>query len=158
MLESGRGQTIVAYTNPYLQQYRRTSVESATPLQLIVMLYDGALRFIEQGKGAMARGAVEEQNAALQKAQKIVAELMSSLDMDKGAEVAKNLLSLYTFTYNRLIEGNCEDDVQKIDQAAEVMRQLRESWAKLEEQSRQNRPTLTVEEGGLSEEGFSDAA
>jgi flagellar protein FliS len=148
----------VAYTNPYLQQYRRTSVESATPLQLIVMLYDGALRFIEQGKQAMDRRAVEEQNASLQKAQKIVAELMSSLDMDQGGEVATNLLSLYTFTYNRLIEGNCEDDPQKLDQAGEVLRQLRESWSKLEEQSRQSRPNLTLEEGGLSEEGFSDAA
>lgn len=100
------------------------------------MLYDGALRFMNGAKVAMEARDLYKQNDQIQRAQKIVAELMSSLDMEKGGEIAQNLLSLYSFVYNQLVEANIEDRPELIDDAMLVMTQLRESWAVLEENSR----------------------
>lgn len=119
-----------------INQFEKAAVSSASPLQLVIMLYDGALRFLHQGKSAMERGDLYEQNRLIQKAQRIVMELMSSLDMQKGGEVAKNLFALYSYCYNELIAGNVEDDPNKIDHAVRVLVELRESWIQLEVQTR----------------------
>jgi flagellar secretion chaperone FliS len=95
------------------------------------MLYDGALRFMEAGKKAMVDGNRERQNANLQKAQKIVTELMACLDMDRGGEIAKNLLGLYSYVLNELVQANVEDDPQGIDRCLRVMSELRESWSQV---------------------------
>lgn len=125
-----------------LHEYRKTAVNGASPLQLIVMLYDGALKFIDAGKRAMELGNVEDQNVQLQKAQKIVMELMSCLDMNGGGEVAQNLLALYSYAYNQLVLGNVEDQPEMLDQAAKVLTDLRESWVELERMTRV--PTVEV--------------
>ncbi len=119
----------MAYGSNYIDQYRKAAVNTASPLQLIIMLYDGALRFMNAGKAAMERHDLFEQNKNLQKAQKIVAELMSCLNMEAGGEVAQNLLSLYTFVYNRLVMANVEEKPEYIDECDRVLRELRESWA-----------------------------
>ena len=95
------------------------------------MLYDGALRFMEAGKHAMSAKERSKQNDYLQRAQKIVMELMSCLDMDQGADVAKNLLSLYSYVLNELVVGNMSDSSAHIDRAIKVMSDLRESWSEL---------------------------
>lgn len=127
----------MSYGNAYIDQYRKTAVNSASPLQLVIMLYDGALRFLHAGKEAMIRKDLYGQNTNLQKAQRIVAELMSSLNMDQGGEVAQNLLALYTFVYNRLIEANINDKPDYIDQCDKILRDLRESWVQIEAEQRQ---------------------
>ncbi|MBL8047066.1 MAG: flagellar export chaperone FliS [Chthonomonas sp.] len=108
----------------------------ASPLQLVVMLYDGAIKFVKQGQTAMEEGRLFEQNEALQRAQRIVVELLSSLDMHRGGEVAKNLFGLYTFCYNELIAANVEDQPKKLDAVVKVLTDLRESWTQLEQQQR----------------------
>lgn len=110
----------------------------ASPVQLVVMLYDGALRFMEEGKRAMAAKDLETQNFKLQRAQKIVVELMSTLNLQQGGEIAKNLLSLYTFVVNELVEGNIHDDPTKIDNAMRTMSELRDGWYQLEQMTKQN--------------------
>jgi flagellar protein FliS len=127
-------------TNPYVDQYRKSAVAGASPLQLVVMLYDGCLRFMEAGKRAIQDRDLEKQNDSLQRAQRIIAELMSTLDMEKGGDVSQNLLSLYTFAYNRLVEGNIEDRVEYVDHAIQVMSGLRDSWVQLESASRTGAP------------------
>ena len=121
---------------PAINTYRNHAVQTASPLQLIVMLYDGALRFIEAGRDAMARRDLFEQNQQLQKAQNIVSELTASLDLQKGGEVAANLFSLFTFVSGRLVSANIEDDPHYLDEAVKVLAPLRESWAELEKQQR----------------------
>ncbi len=115
-----------------VQAYRQHSVMGASPVQLVVMLYDGALRFMEEGKRAIIAKDLETQNFKLQRAQKIVFELMSTLNMSEGGEVARNLLGLYTFIVNELVEGNISDDTHRIDNAMKTMSDLRESWAEIE--------------------------
>lgn len=114
-----------------IDQYRKAAVTSASPLQLIVMLYDGSLRFMEAGKRAMELGDYYKQNENLSRAQKIVTELTCSLDLQKGGEIAQNLAALYNFVYNQLVEANITDRPDMVDQAIKVMSDLREGWSVL---------------------------
>ena len=130
----------MAYSSS-IDQYRKSSVSSASPLQLVVMLYDGALRFMEAGKHAMLKGDVYAQNDNLTKAERIVSELLSTLDMEKGGEVSQNLFSLYTYVYDTLVEANIEDKPEKVDESVAIMSKLRESWVELERQTRKGGQT-----------------
>lgn len=117
------------------QEYRKNAIAGASPLQLVIMLYDGALRFIDSGKAAIGQD-LPRQNDQFQRAQRIVMELMATLDMEKGGEVATNLLALYTFALEQLVEANVEDSSEAADRAAKVLSELRESWSELEKQTR----------------------
>ena len=116
----------------FAQEYRKNAVNGASPLQLVVMLYDGALRFMEAGKHAMAHRDIPKQNDSLQRAQKIIMELMSCLDMKDGGEIATNLMALYTYVLNELIDANVSDKPDGIERAIRVMSDLRDSWAQVE--------------------------
>ncbi len=119
-----------------LDEYRKSAVGGASPVGLVVMLYDGALRFMEQGKAAMEAGDLAGQNAALQRAQKIVMELMSALDLRKGGDVAKNLMALYSYVLDELVGANLEDRPARVVSAMATMAELRQGWAELERQTR----------------------
>lgn len=127
----------MSYGKASVEQYRKSAVNSASPLQLVVMLYDGALRFMEAAKHSIEHGELYKQNENCKKAQNIISELMSTLNMEQGGEIAQNLFSLYTFAYDKLIEGNVNDNPKSISEAIEVMSQLRESWVQLEKMTSQ---------------------
>jgi flagellar protein FliS len=109
-------------------RYLETAVETASPARLIVMLYDGAIRFINEAAYAMQQRDYETQNAKLQRAQKILAELISSLDFDKGGEIAENLFRLYTYMYNQLVEANINDDRERLEHVVHLLSELRKAW------------------------------
>lgn len=110
------------------ERYLETAVETASPARLIVMLYDGAIRFINEAAYAMRQRDYETQNAKLQRAQKILAELISSLDFDKGGEIAENLFRLYTYMYNQLVQANLDDEHERLEHVAALLSDLREAW------------------------------
>lgn len=116
----------------FVGEYRKSAVQGATPLQLVIMLYDGALKFMEAGKHAMAAKDLDKQNTALQKAQKIVFELIACLDMEKGGEIAANLLSLYSYVVEQLVQANLRDDAEAVDRCIRILSDLRESWVQIE--------------------------
>ena len=120
----------MAYGN-HAQEYRKNAVLGASPAQLVVMLYDGALRFMEAGRMAMRAKDLPRQNDALQRAQKIVVELLSTLDLEQGGEIASNLASLYGFVLDKLMEANVYDRESALDEAAKPVRDLREAWAQI---------------------------
>ena len=120
----------------FAHEYQKQNVNGASPLQLIIMLYDGGLRFMEAGKHAMANGNLDKQNHKLQKAQKIIVELMSCLDMEKGGEVSKNLFALYGYVLNELVAANVEDKPEPIERSIRVLSDLRESWAEIDKATR----------------------
>ncbi len=120
----------MAYGNQ-AQEYRRNAVLGASPAQLIVMLYDGALRFIEAGRAAMRARDLNRQNDYLVKTQRIVTELLSTLDMEAGGEIAANLARLYEFVLNQLMTANIEDSEPPLDAAAKTLRELREAWVQV---------------------------
>jgi flagellar secretion chaperone FliS len=115
-------------------QYRKTAVNTASPLELVVMLYDGALRFVEAGKAAMARKDIEAQNSNIQKAQKIVTELTSCLDMQRGGEIATNLFSIYNFVHAQLVDANIHDRPELLDSVKSLLTELREAWITIKDQ------------------------
>jgi flagellar protein FliS len=98
------------------------------------MLYDGAIRFIDAGKIAMAKKDLENQNTNLQKAQKVINELITCLDMQRGGEIATNLFSIYNFVNNQLIEANINDREDLLDGAKSLLINLREAWITIKDQ------------------------
>ncbi|MBA2132296.1 flagellar export chaperone FliS [Capillibacterium thermochitinicola] len=117
-------------TNPYMR-YRQTQVETAGPLELIIMMYDGAIRFCNQAKMAIEEKNYFEANRLLQRVQAIVDELNFSLNMDAG-EIAVNLRSLYDFITAKLVEANIRKDIAEIDRVVNLLTELRSSWAQLQ--------------------------
>ncbi len=91
---------------------------------------------MEAGKVAIVARDIEKQNHYIQKAQKIVLELMASLDMARGAEISQNLLALYTFILEQLVAANVEDRTEPIDFAMRTMSELRESWVEVDKSVR----------------------
>jgi flagellar protein FliS len=121
-------------------EYQKIAVNSASPVGLVIMLYDGALRFMARGREAIVAGDLKKQDDQLRRAQKIVIELMTSLDMHRGGDVAKNLFALYAYATEKLVEANIKDDPKLVDEAISIFSGLRSSWAELERRSREDRP------------------
>ncbi|MCH8274076.1 MAG: flagellar export chaperone FliS [Armatimonadetes bacterium] len=114
-----------------IAEYRKAAVNTASPLQLVLMLYDAALRNCETGKCAIEEGDLEKQNDHLGKAQRIISELTASLDMEQGGEIAQNLFGLYTYCLNELSRANTEDKADSVDNCTRVLSELRTSWQQI---------------------------
>ena len=115
-------------------QYLRTKVLTATPEQLQMMLYDGVLRFGEQAKIALREKNYEESYTLITKAQKIIAELTSSLKRDILPDMADKLAALYTYAYRLMIDANIHHREEALDDALKILRYQRETWVLLMEQ------------------------
>lgn len=109
--------------------YRANAVETASPEQLTLMCYDGALRFMRRSAKALEDGQLSEASAAIGRAQAIVNELNITLDMDAGGEIATNLRSLYLFINRHLSEAMTTRDAVKVRQSMELIGELRGAWA-----------------------------
>jgi flagellar protein FliS len=118
--------------NPYARPnaYRENSILTASPEQLVVMLYDGAGRFLRQAEGSMIDGSWLQASEKLSRAEAIIDELLATLDMDAG-EVADRLQSIYVFCKTRLIEARIERDAVRVDQVARLLGELREAWSQV---------------------------
>lgn len=114
-------------------QYRQTAIQTAPPEQLVVMLYDGAIRFLEQAKTGLHEG--KDVAEPLSKAQDIIVELASSLNRTAG-EVADNLARLYDFWIQWLLQAQIRRDAAKVDEVLGMVRELREAWATIAMQQR----------------------
>lgn len=120
------------YVRQAAQQYRTAQVATADPARLVLMMYDGALRFAGQGRQAIEDGDVEKANAHLGRAQDIVTELTAVLNPEAGA-IAENLQQMYDFIGSRLVEANVKKDVAPLAEAVGLMEELRETWRQLVE-------------------------
>jgi flagellar secretion chaperone FliS len=116
------------------QNYLRTKVLTATPEQLQLMLYDGAIRFGEQGRIALQERRFEDSYRLISKVQKIITELSITLKPEVAPEICKKLSALYTFVYKKLIEANVDHTVASLDEALSILRYQRETWAMLLDQ------------------------
>ena len=112
--------------NPYAQ-YQKTQIETADQGKLLLMLYDGALRFLGHANKTLAEQDMEKASYYLLKVQDIVAELMSSLDLDSG-EVAASLFRLYEYMYYLLVQTNIKKDPELLPQVESMLHELRDAW------------------------------
>lgn len=113
------------------QEYLKTKVMTASPEMLTLMLWDGAIRFSEQGKEAIRRKDIEGSFKALVRSQKIITELSAALKRDINPDLCEKLSALYNFIYRRLVEANISKDEKLVDDALEIMRHQRETWVML---------------------------
>jgi flagellar protein FliS len=121
-------------------EYLRNTVMTATPEQLQLMLYDGAIRFARQGREAIERKDYETSCEKLIRAQEIVSAMQNGLRPDVNPELCAQLTSLYNFIYRRLIEGNTKQDLAAIDEAVKILEHQRETWVILMDKIRGTTP------------------
>lgn len=106
--------------------YRQQQVMTATPEALTLMLYNGAIKFINESIEASKKKQYEKANTSCIKAQNIISEFRLTLKMEY--EISKNLLALYNYAYDRLVEGNMNEDITKLEEAKDILSELRDAW------------------------------
>ncbi|MGA5690508.1 flagellar export chaperone FliS [Cytobacillus pseudoceanisediminis] len=124
----------MAVSNPY-QSYQQNSVNTASPGELTLMLYNGCLKFIHQAKKAIMDNNIEAKNTNIQKAQNIIQELMVTLNMD--IEVSQNMMSLYDYMNRRLMEANIKNDTGILDEVEGLVSEFRDTWKEVIQVNRQ---------------------
>ena len=122
--------------NGYARTYRANAVLTASPGQLVLMLYDGVLKALGLAREAFARPAedmrrIEVINQQLLKAQAILAELQSGLNMEAGGEFALTMNRLYDYHNRRLLEANLRKQVEPVIEVERLVRELRDAWAEM---------------------------
>jgi len=139
----------MSFQNAY-SAYQKTNVNTASQGRLVVLLYEGAIKqlttaltFIDED-GKIKPGDIEKFGICIQKAQAIITELEVSLDMEKGGDIAKNLMSLYVFFNEELIHASISRDTEKINSVLRMLKELAESW-KVIANSTANAPAAKVE-------------
>jgi flagellar protein FliS len=141
--------------NSYSNQqnaYRKASVNTLDQNKLIVMLYDGAIKQSGFALEHIKKNDIEKAHNALVKAKNIVAELMSSLNMEKGGEVAVNLKSLYAFMFSQLIEANMNKESKPVVTVIGLLKELREAWVHIGNTGRQPQvPRSEPQQGDIND-------
>lgn len=133
----------MAINNPY-QSYQQSSVNTASPGELTLMLYNGCLKFINLAKHAINQKDIEAKNTNIIKAQKIVQELMITLNMD--LEVSQNMLSLYDYMHRRLVEANIKNDTAVLEEVEGLVTEFRDTWKQVIQTNRQKQ----FSQGGMA--------
>lgn len=124
----------MAMNNPY-QSYQTNAVQTASPGELTLMLYNGCLKFIAQAKKAIEDKDIEARNTNLLKAQKIIQELMVTLNMEY--EVAKSMMTMYDYIYRRLVEANIKSDISILEEVEGYVKEFRDTWKQVIQLNRQ---------------------
>jgi flagellar protein FliS len=123
-----------------VSSYKNTSITTASPSQLLVILYDEAVRQLDTAidlldeyskNGKKDPSKIEPITKAVIKTQNIVTELMASLDFDNGGEIAQNLFNLYTWFNSELTDANIRHDQQKITVVRNLISELRGTWSEI---------------------------
>ena len=124
--------------------YLRTKVLTATPEQLQLMLYDGAIRFTEQARGAIQEKKFDVSYDLLTKAQRIILELQVTLKHKVAPEICMKLSGIYNFIYRKLVEANTSHAESALDDALQLMRYQRETWIMLMQTISQNKAAVVA--------------
>src|SRR3954451_16571411 len=111
--------------------YAQSSLLEASPLQLVIALYEGAISATEQAKGALVSGDDFARSRSITKAVSVLAELMCSLDHEKGGEVSANLKRLYSYMQQRLLLAHATKSAEPMNEVVGLLTTLLESWRQL---------------------------
>ncbi len=138
----------------HLDAYKDTEIQTADQGKLILMLYDGAIRFLNIAIENMTPRRYDVVNTNIIRAQDIVTELMLSLNMDEGGEIAQNLFNIYAYLKKRLLEGNIAKDAEILKEVVSHLNDLRSAWDEVSRKQPAQRPVRpTGTYGGLSIQG-----
>ncbi len=108
--------------------YKEVNINTASQGKLILMLFDGAIKRAEEAIRQLERNNIESVHRNLVRAQEIITELRSSLNIEVGGKIAINLDRIYEYIYYLLVQGNLKKDVKFINESIQHMRSMRETW------------------------------
>lgn len=111
--------------------YRRLEAQSRSPIELVVMLYDGALRFTQAAREAHARGDRRARAQAIARTMAIVTELQNTLNLDDGGPVGRELDRLYSYVTVRLVDVGMKNDGSALDEVARLLTTVRDGWSSI---------------------------
>ena len=133
------------YGGNYQNAYKKASVNTLDQTKLIIMLYDGAIKNASFAVEHMKSGQIEKVHDCLIKTKNIVPELMATLNMDRGGDIANNLQSLYSYMFSQLIEANMNKKTEPVVIVIDLLKELRAAWTQINSKKkndakRQNTP------------------
>jgi flagellar protein FliS len=108
--------------------YRQTQTHTASPGELVVMLYRGAVRFVSKGIAALETQDIQGAHTNLVRAQEIISELLGTLDLARGGEIADRLLGIYEYMNRRLVDANLQKDPAPAREVERFLRELLPAW------------------------------
>jgi flagellar protein FliS len=108
--------------------YQEVAIQTSSPAKLVVMLYEGAIRFLNQSIGAIQLKDLNQKRQSIDRAVAVIQHLQSTLDMDKGQEVAAELDRLYTYITSRVLEGSGKLEVAPLEEAIKLLTVLLSGW------------------------------
>ncbi len=114
--------------NPY-KQYHKTSVTTSNKGKVLLMLYEGAIKFVRQAQIKMKNKEVAEKGMLISKCTAILSELMNTLDFKVGGQLAVDLENLYIFMIDHLIEANINNDIEKLQHVEGILKTLYSAWS-----------------------------
>ena len=126
--------------NAYMNQYQNNQVLNATPERILVMLYDGAIRFCRQAMQALDEGRHKDRGERIGKVMAIVCEFSNTLDHEVGGEIAADLDALYDFMVRELTRANVKNDRGALETVEKLLLELRETWVEAIEINKQANP------------------
>ncbi len=142
----------VPQKNPY-DKYKQTEINTANQGKLIVMLYDGAIKFLNIALENMKPQTYDVVNSNIIKAQDIITELMVSINFRDGGEVSQNLFNLYMYFKKKLLEANIQKNPEMIEEVLKLLKDLRNAWDKISaKETRTDRMNVDAK-GNFSIEG-----
>lgn len=124
----------MSVNNPY-QAYQQNSVNTASPGELTLMLYNGCLKFMKLARAAIEQKDIEAKNENLLKSQKTIQELMVTLNMD--VPMSKTMMAMYDYINRRLIEVNMKNDLTILDEVEGYVTEFRDTWKQVIQLNRQ---------------------
>ena len=141
----------VAQNNPYAQ-YKETEISTANQGKLIVMLYDGAIKFLNVALENLPTKKYDVVNNHILKAQDIISELMLSLNMEAGGQIAQNLFSIYVYIKKLMIDANIQKKPEGLHEALKYLKDLRDAWNQIASKESKN-DSAQSSKGSFSIEG-----
>jgi len=131
------------YSN-YQNAYKKASVNTLDQTKLIIMLYDGAIKNASFAVEHMKSGQIEKVHDCLIKTKNIVTELMATLNMDRGGDIAKNLQSLYSYMFSQLIEANMNKKTEPVVIVIDLLKELRAAWTQINSKKKNDAKTQNI--------------
>jgi flagellar protein FliS len=115
----------VSINNPY-QTYQQNAMNTASPGELTLMLYNGCIKFIKLAKHAIQEKKIEEKHINIIKVQNIIRELMVTLNMD--IEISQNMMQMYDYMLSRLVDANTKNDIEILNEVEGYVLEFRDTW------------------------------
>ncbi len=126
-----------------INQYRMNHIQSASPIQLVAMLYDKAIIYLTIARDSLVEKDIDAKCLAMSRVIDIVTELQAVLDKDRGGDIAARLDELYTYMLQSLTIANYHNDVQPMEEVIGLLQELRDAWRTLA-QPAMSTPTVTA--------------